>query len=409
MKRLRGLKALVHDAVDATTGLVREGQDSTGRSVVRAAGLVPGLGDAAGLAELLRRLGTGATLASVRGVNRLVEALTDAVLDELPLPEVPSAPVPLRSDAIGSPAWVADAALGLLGGAVGDRLGPRHAGLDLGFRLRIGDRYVDEAPDAVHELGRRVVVLVHGLGTTEWSWCLEAAARLGAPDAHLGTRLAALQGWSPVLARYNTGRRVATSAAALSDALDALVARADVAEIALVGHSMGGLVARAAAWRAEQEGRPWVARARAVATLGSPHQGAPLARFGDQAAGWLAAVDLPVAQVLARLVEARSAGIHDLRTGAVEGVADGAPPLVPRLRYAFLSSTITRDPEHPVGQALGDLLVRVPSASGPAGAAAGHAVRVVGGVTHAQLQVHPAVLEALAAFLAEAAPTVRPE
>lgn len=409
MKRLRGLKALIHDAVDVTTELVREGQDSTGRTVVRAAGLVPGLGDAAALAEAMRRLGTGATLTSIRSVNRLVEVVSDAVIDELPLPAAPESPVPLRSDVLGTPGWIADAAIGLLAGAVGDRLGPRHAALDVGFRLRVGDRYLDAAPEAAAEVGRRVVVLVHGLATTEWSWCLDAHAKLGAPDAQFGARLAEAQGWTPVFARYNTGRRVADNARALSDVLDDLVSRADVAEIALVGHSMGGLVSRAAAWHAEAEARPWVGRVRAVATLGSPHQGAPLARFGDQAAGWLAAVDLPAFQVLARLVEARSAGIHDLRTGAVEGATDDAPPLVPRLRYAFLSSTITRDPDHPVGRALGDLLVQVPSASGPVGAPEGHVVHVVGGLAHAQLQVHPAVFDALAAFLAEAAPSGAPE
>ena len=51
----------------------------------------------------------------------------------------------------------------------------------------------------------------------------------------------------------------------------------DVERVALLGHSMGGLILRAACAVATGEDRPWVARVTDLVTLGTPHLGAPLA------------------------------------------------------------------------------------------------------------------------------------
>jgi hypothetical protein len=70
-------------------------------------------------------------------------------------------------------------------------------------------------------------------------------------------------------------------------------------------------------------------------------------------------------------------------------------PLLPNARYYFISATVTRDPSHPLGRLVGDLLVRVPSASGRQ--TEEHTfpieVRTHGGILHHQLQNHPAVYE----------------
>src|SRR5205814_1061424 len=60
---------------------------------------------------------------------------------------------------------------------------------------------------------------------------------------------------------------------------------AEVEQIALIGHSMGGLVARSACHYGEREGHRWVDRVRHVFCLGSPHLGAPLERAANLA-GW---------------------------------------------------------------------------------------------------------------------------
>ena len=50
----------------------------------------------------------------------------------------------------------------------------------------------------------------------------------------------------------------------------------EVEEVALVGHSMGGLVSRSAAHSRSSDGAAWVEHVRKVVSLGSPHMGAPL-------------------------------------------------------------------------------------------------------------------------------------
>lgn len=86
-------------------------------------------------------------------------------------------------------------------------------------------------------------------------------------------------------------------------------------EIAVVGHSMGGLVLRSAVREAEDLGLPWRAQLRALVTLGTPHHGAPLERAGN----WVEAL-LGVSRYsapLAVLGRIRSAGVTDLRFGNV--------------------------------------------------------------------------------------------
>jgi triacylglycerol esterase/lipase EstA (alpha/beta hydrolase family) len=53
-------------------------------------------------------------------------------------------------------------------------------------------------------------------------------------------------------------------------------------EVAIVAHSVGGLVARSACHDAQEEGLSWVERLRPVVHLGTPHHGAPLRRSRDR-------------------------------------------------------------------------------------------------------------------------------
>lgn len=397
--RWRGLKALVHDAVDATTGLVGEGHESAGRNVRRVTDRLEPVAVPAAVVEGAVRWSTRATLASVRAVNRVVEGLTDAALDVTlsPAPD-PGPPIALRSDVIGTPAWIADAALGSVNGAIGHHLAARGNGLDLGLVLRHADRYVAGSLP----LAGIVVVLVHGLGTTEWCWALDAAAYHGDPAATFGSMLQRDLGATPVFVRYNTGRKVAENGRALAEALEALIGGSPVERVVLLGHSMGGLVARAACAAASAGGHRWLGRTDLVVSLGTPHQGAPLARFGEAVASGLGSIDLPATRVLSGILAGRSAGIRDLERGDVSDLgrdpdatadpADRAVPLLDGVTYAFLSATVTEDPDHPVGSWLGDLLVQVGSASGPVERGSFPIeTATFGGVLHHQLQCHPQV------------------
>lgn len=417
MRRWRGLKALVHDAVDATTELVDEGHESTSRTVMKVLGAIEPLAEPARVVDDVRRLTTRGVLATIRGVNRAVEVVTDVGLDAAEHAarmrgSPPADPVvPMRSDALRTWLGLGDAALGVVNGAIGDRLHARGNGLDLGMQLRSGDAYLDEAPGrALEGATPKVAVFVHGLMATEWSWCLEAEAYHGDPRASFGSLLARDLGYTPIWARYNTGRHVSENGRLLARELERLVERypVPIEELVLIGHSMGGLVVRSACHYASEEGLAWVSKVRRVFSLGSPHHGAPLERVGLVAARVLGAIDTPGTRIPARLIEARSAGIKDLGHGALvdedwlgrdpDALRDEPCreiPLLDHATYHFVSATVSEDPDHPVGRIVGDLLVLAPSASGERLRHASFPIetRCFGGVLHHQLQNHPAVYE----------------
>jgi alpha-beta hydrolase superfamily lysophospholipase len=188
-----------------------------------------------------------------------------------------------------------------------------------------------------------------------------------------------------------------------------------VASYALVGHSMGGLVARSAAHQGDAAGAGWTPRLRTVVALGSPHLGAPLEQAAHVADVALRAV--PESAPLSRVLASRSVGIRDLRYGAIvaqdwdghdpdEFLRDrcSAVPLLGHVSYCWVSASLTSNPAHPVGALLGDGLVRRRSASGQ-----GHPRRPawpvgnglhVAGADHVRLLNHPDVYRALAGWVA---------
>lgn len=428
MRRIRGLKALLHDGVDLTTDLVGEANESTARTVRRVTDRVDPIAGPVRAIDALRHASTFGVLETIKLVNRTVQVVSDTGLDLAEIiagshgslggqAEAPPEPaVTMRSDSMKTASWVGDAALGLVNAVVGDHLHGRENGLDLGMRFRVGDHYVPLHRQALaHALpgaSPKVALFVHGLGTTEWSWCLGAAAYHGDPAASFGSLLERDLGYTPIWLRYNTGRHVSENGRLLAAELDRFLLAYPVAieELVLVGHSMGGLVARSACHYGSQQGLRWIRLVRHLFCLGSPHRGAPLEKLGNVLTSVLGSIDLPGTLIPARILAGRSAGIKDLRHGALldedwvgrdpdalraEGQRE--VPLLPTISYHFVSATVTKDPAHPLGQIVGDLLVRTKSSSGPALQAGTFAIetRRFGGVMHHQLQNHPSVYEVL--------------
>ena len=88
-----------------------------------------------------------------------------------------------------------------------------------------------------------------------------------------------------------------------------------VRELLLVGHSLGGLVMRSACAAGDAARHSWRQRLKSMVFLGTPHQGAPLERGGHGVDRLFGASPYTVA--FARLGQLRSAGITDLRHGAL--------------------------------------------------------------------------------------------
>jgi pimeloyl-ACP methyl ester carboxylesterase len=245
------------------------------------------------------------------------------------------------------------------------------------------------------------VVFLHGLSLSEESWWRVAGGRR--PARSYGDRLGRDLGLTPVYVRYNTGLRISDNGRALSRLLDELTASwpVPVRSIALVGHSMGGLLARSACHCGNIDGAAWVPAVGTVVTLGTPHLGAPLEK-GVHVTDWLLS-RLPETAPLARPLQARSAGVRDLRLGSV-AEEDAEVPFLDHATYYFVAAVVSRDPEHPAGRLLGDGLVRYPSASGQGRTRRvpfeiGNGARLCG-VGHLALVNHPAVYRRLRAWLA---------
>jgi pimeloyl-ACP methyl ester carboxylesterase len=219
-----------------------------------------------------------------------------------------------------------------------------------------------------------------------------------------------------VYVRYNSGLHVSDNGRRLADVLEQVLSAwpVEVDEIALVGHSMGGLVARSACHYGEEAQHEWTERLRHVFCLGTPHLGAPLERAAN-VAGWTLG-RLAETRPFADVVNGRSAGIKDLRYGNVveDDWCDCDPdeflndrccevPFLPGATYYFVGATLSRDTDSRLAGVVGDLLVQMPSASGQGPRRhipfeIDNGLRL-GGLTHFDLLSHPAVYEQMRAWL----------
>jgi pimeloyl-ACP methyl ester carboxylesterase len=217
-------------------------------------------------------------------------------------------------------------------------------------------------------------VFIHGLCETDLCWSFAAERRWGDRTCTYGSRLRDDDGWTPLYLNFNTGLRVSANGRELAEQLEELVRLwpVDVREIALVGHSLGGLVARSAAHQADELGHAWRDSLRHIVGLGAPHLGAPLERFANWGTHRLAR--LPETRPFATWLNRRSVGIKDLRYGAVleqdwlghdpdELLTDRCTPatLLPGVAYSVASATLSREPH---GLLAHDLLVQHSSAHG---------------------------------------------
>jgi pimeloyl-ACP methyl ester carboxylesterase len=360
------LAAVAADGVAGLTTRIEELHRAIADRSFRAPGSQP--------ARRLHDAIAGPVYTGVRGAGRAAGAIAAAALPDRRLSASP------RGAAVQS----------ALNGWLGDRLDADDSPLAVVMAVRAGGRDVPLDPDAIaaahpHATGR-IVVFTHGLGESEDAWRLRARTRGGT----YATALRDALGTTAVFVRANTGLPIAANGERLADVLEALAAGWPVAveRIDLIGHSMGGLIGRAACDVAARRGDAWVQRLAVTVTLGTPHHGAPLEQAAAHAAALLSLV--PEAAPVGRVIDARSAGIKDLRVGL------DLPPHAGARHYA-VAATLTASDRHPIAWALGDALVRRHSAHG---GLADDAIAHVGGIDHFALLNDPRVEARLLAWLA---------
>jgi pimeloyl-ACP methyl ester carboxylesterase len=327
---------------------------------------------------------------SIAAGGAVVESLSRAVGEHRP-----------RGTLVDSKAG--QAAIGVLNGAFGEHAALRGDVVPEEMTLRVAYRAVPIDALAEHFLAPsgRLFVFLHGLIETERWWF-----RAGSPD--FGSRLVADLGGSAVYLRYNSGRHISDNGRELVDVLSRIVDAwpVEVTEVVLIGHSMGGLVARSALHQAANA--PWLPTVSRLVCLGAPHTGAPLER-GANAAAW-ALGRFAESAPLGELLRLRSSGVKDLRHGDLhEALWAGqdldtlwrsSEPvetvLPPGIRQYFLAVTLARTENSLLARAFGDLLV-MPASAGDATQTAER--RWLGGMNHFAMLSENEVYETILSWL----------
>jgi hypothetical protein len=287
---LRGISRLAFDAVTGLIGLV----ETMHGNIAHGRGLFASRSEekTRGIARLVYR--------SIRGVTQLAGTGTDAALALLD---------PVLAAGHPTPGW--EAARAALNGVLGDHLAETANPLAIPMRLRRDGQPLqldrESLAAALTPPSSRLAVLVHGL-------CLND--RLWLRDGHdHGAALARDLGYTAVYLHYNTGLHISVNGRAFAGLLQDLVSEWPVPleELAVIGHSMGGLVARSAYHYGAATGHDWPRHLRKLIFLGTPHHGAPMERGGQ----WLhlALNKSPYTAAFTHLGRIRSAGITDLRYG----------------------------------------------------------------------------------------------
>ena len=348
---LRGAGRLAVAAVAGITDLVEEMHRS-----------IAGVALPLGKAPAGRTRGvTGLVYKSVRDVTKAVGFGIDFALRQLE---------PLLARGGSSPRR--EAVLAALNGVLGDYLAETHNPLAIPMSVRIVGRAIDltrpALAAALPDAGKKVLLLIHGLCMNDLLW---------KRDGHdHGATLAAELGHTALYLNYNSGRHISDNGRELAALLERLVAAwpTPIAELVIVGHSMGGLVARSACHHADRARLTWPSRLKTMVFLGTPHHGAPLERAGNRA-DLLIGIS-PYTAPFARLAKLRSAGIMDLRHGNLtesdwQGKHANATsdtrkrvPLPAGVRCYAIAATRRAAPGAPGARLPGDGLVQVASALG---------------------------------------------
>lgn len=282
-------------------------------------------------------------------------------------------------------------------GLIGDQLADAGNAVAWPMTVRTGGLDIDLDPPAIAAAHTdptgRLAVFVHGLCEDERAWRYRSLAWWGEEGSTHGSRLAE-HGWTPVYVRYPSGQPIDENGHDLARVLDRLVTAwpVEVERVALVGHSMGGLVVRGALHRAMEQRMGWTGACRDVVCLGAPLRGAHLARVAAAAAVGLGR--FPEMAAAGDFLEHRSVGVRDL-----EQVRDVAH--VDGVDLHLVAAHLGRRGDGRAAATVGDLLVDVASATGEGlpGVAAATTVRRFPGLHHLDLLNHPNVHDHLVELL----------
>lgn len=292
-----------------------------------------------------------------------------------------------------------------LNGVFGDFLLTSNNPLAARMGFYANDQPLAMTAEAIHaacgDVTGKVVIFIHGLCLDEHCW---AVAKPDPTQCDFGLCLRDEAGFTPFYLRYNTGLGLDVNGAEFATQLDALVGAypVPIESLVLIGHSMGGLVARTACDVAANQRLAWLDLAQMVICLGSPNAGSNLEKLGQLTTAGLHR--FAITRPLGKLAEGRSTGIKHLRHGL--HAAETRQTAAPHLAYRFVGAGLTKRLDHPLSRLVGDGLVTFDSATAPNLHGNVKATRL-GGLSHIGLLTSQVVYQQISDWLAEPPVAIR--
>lgn len=287
---LRGLSRLIMDGIAGVTNMA----EAVNLNILKSTGKfgVPLDKPLSKVASMLYRNIRTATSAVGSGIETLLEWLTPLL--------------------VSNSGWTGrEPVLAVLNGVLGDYLEETHNPLAIRMGFRFAGQSLELQPEALSRaipgLNGRILVMVHGLCMNDLGWRRRHHEH--------GAALARDRGYTPVYLYYNSGRHISSNGQEFAAQMEALLAAWPVEpeQLVILGHSMGGMLARSAYHYANLAGYGWPRQLDKMVFLGTPHHGAPLERGGN----WFHVLvdNSSYTAPLSALGKIRSAGITDLRYG----------------------------------------------------------------------------------------------
>ncbi|WP_395373664.1 esterase/lipase family protein [Marinicella sp. W31] len=197
-----------------------------------------------------------------------------------------------------------------INGVFGDHLQQSNNPLAIKMQLRKDGLALNQQQIAeqLNASNGRLLIMVHGLCQSDLQWHRQQHDH--------GLALAEDFGFSVIYLHYNSGLRVSENGRAFAHLLESVIGENEqVKSVAMLAHSMGGLVSRSACHYANEAGHTWLKPLEKLIFLGTPHHGAWLEKGG----GWLDLIlgKIPITSDFAGITQVRSAGIRDLHHGNI--------------------------------------------------------------------------------------------
>ncbi|MBP8169737.1 MAG: alpha/beta hydrolase [Azonexus sp.] len=278
-----------------------------------------------------------------------------------------------------------------INGAFGDHLAESNSVLAIPMGLYRHDQLLPLTHEALSaawpESKQRLCIFIHGLVCNEHCW------EAGPETLEIPRQIEVDTGYTALTLRYNSGLPIVENGLQLALWLEELLVAwpYPLQELIIIGHSMGGLLARSAFEQSKTADFNWPALTRMVICLGSPNLGSPVERLGQLTTQALRMTR--ITEPLAKIAAQRSQGIQDLRHGPGHH-RSGTPDIA----WRFIGGSLTEDPDNPLGKILGDGLVTPGSATAHELEGNVQSIRL-GAVNHMGLLNDPRVYTQILAWL----------